>query len=72
MRTPLGKLLDRKLASALRQTEIPHGTQTIKGDWVIAQFDSSFENLKAARETVTFEKEADGSWRAAGYYIKPQ
>ena len=44
----------------------------VKGDFVIAQFDSSFENMKYARETVTFEKEADGTWRAAGYYIKPQ
>jgi hypothetical protein len=39
---------------------------------VIAQFTSSFDNLQSARETVTFEKQADGSWRAAGYFIKPQ
>ena len=42
-----------------------------KGDFVIAQFDSSFENLKYAIETVTFEKTPDGTWKAAGYYIKP-
>jgi hypothetical protein len=73
VRTPLGKSLSRNLASALHQTAIPKpGGETMKGDWVIAQFDSSFENLKSARETVTFEKEADGTWRAAGYYVKPQ
>jgi beta-lactamase regulating signal transducer with metallopeptidase domain len=73
VRTPLGKLLDRKLTSALYQTEIPlPGGKTLKGQYVIAQYDSSFENLKYARETVTFEREADGTWRASGYYIKPR
>lgn len=73
VRTPLGKLLNRKLASALHQMAIPKvGGETMKGNWVIAQFDTSFENLKNARETVTFEQEADGVWRVAGYYIKPQ
>ncbi len=71
VRTPLGKSLSRNLASALHQTAIPKPTgETVQGNWVIAQFDSSFENLKNARETVCFEKEADGTWRAAGYFIK--
>ena len=68
VRTPLGKCLDRKLVSAMEQTG-DSGVQ--KGDFVIAQFDSSFENLKYAVETVTFQKTADGTWKAAGYYIKP-
>jgi beta-lactamase regulating signal transducer with metallopeptidase domain len=73
VRTPLGKTLSRKLASALHQTSVPKPNGDIlKGDWVIAQFTSSFDNLQSARETVTFEKQADGSWRAAGYFIKPQ
>ena len=73
VRTPLGKLISRKLGSALFQNGINStGAQPIEGIFVIAQFDTSFENLKYARETVTFEKEADGKWRAAGYFIKPQ
>ena len=73
VRTPLGRSISRNLASAAYQTVVPKpGGATINGNFVIAQFDSSFENLKYARETVTFEKEADGTWRAAGYYIKPQ
>jgi hypothetical protein len=73
VRTPLGKSLARKLASAAYQSG-PTSTnaKAPSGTYVIAQFDSSFENLKYARETVTFEKEADGIWRAAGYFIKPQ
>jgi hypothetical protein len=73
VRTPLGKSIERKLASAAYQTVVPKpGVDMVKRDFVIAQFDSSFENMKYARETVTFEKEADGIWRAAGYYIKPR
>jgi beta-lactamase regulating signal transducer with metallopeptidase domain len=73
VRTPLGKVLSRKPASAdlqtvTSQTSISTGPHT----FLIEQFDSSFENMKYARETVTFEKESDGAWRAAGYYIKPQ
>ncbi len=69
---PLGKMMSRKNVSALYQTSVPTpGGKTLPGEFVIAQFDSSFENLKYAVETVTFEKETDGVWRDAGYYIKP-
>ena len=34
------------------------------------QFATSFANKKNAVETVTFMREKDGIWRAAGYYIK--
>jgi hypothetical protein len=70
-RTPEGACLARKLASAMEQTGVPSPTGTQHGDFVIAQFNSSFENLKYAVETVTFEKAPDGIWKAAGYYIKP-
>lgn len=72
VRSPLGKLEERQLASALHQQSIPQQDGTMKKvDAVIARFDTSFHNLDAARETVTFEREKDGSWRASGYYIKP-
>jgi hypothetical protein len=71
VRAPLGALKERKLASALQQTEVPGPKGTIKGNFVIAQFESSFENLKFALETVTFVEEG-GTWKASGYYIKPR
>jgi hypothetical protein len=71
-RAPLGKCNGRKLASALHQTEVPSPAGTIKGDFVVAQFDSSFDNLKYAVETVCFEKADDGTWKASGYYVKPK
>lgn len=70
-RSPLGKCTGRKLASSLHQTEVPSPTGMQKGDFVVAQFNSSFENLAYAVETVCFEKTADGTWKASGYYIKP-
>jgi beta-lactamase regulating signal transducer with metallopeptidase domain len=72
VRAPLGKCQGRKLDSALEQAAAPSPAGTQHGDFVIAQFDSSYENLKYAVETVTFEKAPDGSWKAAGYYIKPK
>lgn len=72
VRVPLGKCESRQLASALHQTEVPTPTgEIVKGDFVIAQFETSFANLKYAIETVTFVKEG-GTWKASGYYVKPK
>jgi beta-lactamase regulating signal transducer with metallopeptidase domain len=72
VRTPLGKCTDRKLASSMHQTEVPSPTGPQKGDFVVAQFNSSFDGLAYAVETVCFEKASDGTWKASGYYIKPK
>jgi len=73
VRTPLGKLESRKLVSSLYQTSIPTPSgELLQGKFVIAQFDSSFENLNQAVETVCFEQGSDGTWKASGYYVKPK
>lgn len=66
-RKPLGSLVSRKLASARSATSLPGAPD---GNYVVMQFDTSFSNKKAAVETVTFVREKDGKWKAAGYYIK--
>ncbi len=72
VRTPLGKLNHRKFVSALHQTSIPQPNgELLKGEFVVAQFSASYENLASAVETVAFAKESDGTWRAAGYFIRP-
>lgn len=71
VRTPLGKCNERKLASAALQIDPVHNQTTIKGEFIVAQFETSFENMKYVVETVSFQKETDGSWKAAGYFIKP-
>ncbi len=73
VRKPLGKLIERKFASAAFQHGIlSTNSDADKNEYVIAQYDTAFENMKYTREMVTFVKESDGVWRAVGYYIKPQ
>lgn len=71
VRTPLGRCHSRKLASAILQKDPVEGGTAVKGEFVVAQFDTSFANMKYAVETVSFVKEGD-SWKAAGYFIKPR
>jgi len=66
-RKPLGSLLRRKLIKAQSASSLPGAPD---GNYVVMQFDTSFSNKKNAVETVTFMKEKDGKWKAAGYYIK--
>ena len=66
-RTPLGKLLSRKIAKTQSATSLPGAPD---GNYLVMQFDTSFENKKSAVELVTFMREKDGDWKAAGYYIK--
>jgi len=72
VRKPLGDCTSRQLASALAQKGLPKPSgEALKGEFVIAQFETSFANLKYAIETVTFEKQ-DGAWKASGYFVKPK
>lgn len=67
VRTPLGKLLSRKLKSATFSKTLPGAPD---GQYVVIQYDSSFENKQSAVETITPMLEKDGKWRVSGYFIK--
>ncbi len=67
VRKPLGTVLSRHLKSAQHTTSAPGAPD---GHYVIMQFDTCFEHKQVAVETVTFMQEQDGTWKAAGYYIK--
>ena len=67
VRKPLGKLISRKLKSASYKTALPGAPD---GQYVVIEFETSFENKKAAIETVTPMMDKDGKWRVSGYYIK--
>jgi len=67
-RKPLGAVKSRKLKSATFSTSIP---QAPPGEYVIVQYDTVFDGLQGAVETVTAMHEKDGSWKAAGYFIRP-
>jgi tRNA A-37 threonylcarbamoyl transferase component Bud32 len=62
VRHPLGKVLSRKLTS---------GRFTALGSRFEAKYETSFDGLLAAAETVTFANQAGGEWLAAGYLIRP-
>ncbi len=67
VRQPLGAINSRTVKSAEYKTSLPGAPD---GEYVVIQFDTSFANKKGAVETVTMSLEKDGSWRAAGYFIR--
>jgi uncharacterized protein DUF4019 len=67
VRTPLGKLNSRRLKSATYKTTLPGAPD---GQYVVVQYDTSFEHKKAAVETVTTTLDKDGHWRVSGYFIR--
>ena len=69
VRTPLGSCTKRTLLSAARVLKKPDGTP-LPAPMIVARFSTSFTNLIGAVETVSFAQTADGSWKAAGYFIK--
>lgn len=67
VRTPLGKRLSRKPTSKQYTTSLPGAPD---GQYVVIQYETSFENKKAAVETVTPMLAPDGRWRVSGYFIR--
>jgi len=66
-RGALGKVISRNIKSRSYTTTAPGAPD---GQYVIIQFDTSFENKKSAVETITPMLDKDGKWRVSGYYIK--
>jgi hypothetical protein len=67
IRQSFGKLVSRKLKSAHYTKSVPGAPG---GEYVILQFDTSFENKKSAVETITPMRDKDGRWRVSGYFVK--
>jgi hypothetical protein len=67
VRSPLGKVNSRKLASARSVKELPNAP---KADYVVIQYATSFANLPSAIETVVPMLDKDGRWRVSGYFVK--
>jgi hypothetical protein len=77
-RTPLGKLVSRKLKSR-EYTEKAPTTRVVggkaytwggNGKYVIIQYDTVFANNASAVETVIPMADPDGVWRVSGYSIR--
>jgi len=67
VRKPLGALISRRPKSVTYATSLPGVPD---GQYVVIQYDSSFERKQSAVETVTPMLDKDGQWRVSGYYIK--
>ena len=67
VRNPLGQKLSRSLKSKQYHTSLPGAPD---GEYVVIQFNTSFDHKLSAVETVTPMKDRDGKWRVSGYYIK--
>jgi hypothetical protein len=67
VRAPLGKVISRKLKSSTYTTTLPGAPD---GQYVVIQYDTSFENKASAVETVTPMRDKDGHWRVSGYFIR--
>jgi len=67
VRRPLGKAISRKLKSATYTKSLPNAPE---GEYVVLQFETSFEQKQGTVETVVPMLEKDGKWRVSGYFIK--
>lgn len=67
VRKPLGKLISRSVKSKQYTRSLPGAPD---GEYVVIQYDTSFENKKSSVETVTPMLDKDGKWRVSGYYIR--
>lgn len=67
VRAPLGALVRRSLTTSQQASSLPGAPD---GEYCILSFTTEFAHKKAATETLTFMREADAQWRAAGYFIK--
>ncbi len=67
VRGPLGKNISRKLKAKGYATSLPGAPE---GEYVVIQFNTSFENRKHAVETITPMLDKDGKWRVCGYFVK--
>lgn len=66
-RTPLGALQARKLVSARYTTSLPNAPV---GQYVIIEYASTFAQRAGVVETIVPMREADGSWKVSGYFVK--
>ena len=66
-RSPLGKVVSRKLKWKQYTRTLPGAPD---GEYVVIQYETTFEKKQSATETITPMLDRDGNWRVSGYYIR--
>ncbi len=67
-RTPLGKVLERKVKSKRYTKTLPDAPER---EYVVIEYETIFKNKQTVNETVVTVLEKDGKWRIAGYHFTP-
>ena len=67
VRAPLGAVRKRTDKSVIFTRSLPGIPD---GEYVVIEYDTTFENKAASVETITVALDQDGTWRVAGYFIK--
>ncbi len=67
VRVPLGKVVARKLKSKQYTKTLPGAPD---GEYVVIQYETTFEQKQSVIETITPMLDKDGKWRVSGYYIR--
>ena len=62
LRRPLGGIVSRRIQSM---------TETVAGARYEARYESAFQSLGAAIETVTYARQHGGAWQPIGYEVRP-
>jgi hypothetical protein len=66
-RAPFGKTLSRAATSTKLETNPPGAPE---GEYAVIVYETSFENATGTGESLTLQREADGTWRVIGYVIR--
>lgn len=66
LQTRLGKAESRSVKSERYAEELPGEPE---GEYVVIEYDTSFEGKTDGVETVTLMKDQDGEWRVSGYHF---
>ncbi len=64
---PIGKPVSRHLKSTRYAEELPGAPD---GEYVVIEYETSFEKKRNGVETITSMKDSDERWRVAGYFVK--
>ena len=64
----LGELKSRKLKEETATRTVP---EMPEGDYTTLVYDSAYEHLPAAIDTLITAKDKDGAWRVVGYTVNP-
>jgi hypothetical protein len=67
LRPAFGKVTNRNILGAQSLKQLPGAPD---GDYVVIQYNTSFENKRKAVETITPMLDKDGKWHVSGYYIQ--